>query len=149
MERSQMAVFTGGLFVDLDGTVVDSEHHHWRAWRDTLAPVGVAVSWSEYLSEAIGLSDPEILVKFGGRAGFDYRDAEMTGILTAKRQRFIKLVQDDNPVLHTTRRVIRYLSRFPLALVTSSCRLEALAVLQGAGIESCFDTIVCLEDVQH
>ena len=31
----------GAVLWDLDGTLVDSEEHHWRSWRDTAAAEGV------------------------------------------------------------------------------------------------------------
>jgi beta-phosphoglucomutase-like phosphatase (HAD superfamily) len=42
-----------GLFFDLDGTLVDSERHHWRAWRAALLPLNIKLSFSCGLTTAL------------------------------------------------------------------------------------------------
>jgi beta-phosphoglucomutase len=34
---------------DLDGTIADSKDFHWRAWRETMAADGVAVTYEQFL----------------------------------------------------------------------------------------------------
>ena len=34
---------------DLDGTIVDSQEFHWRAWQQTLAPLRVRVTHEQFL----------------------------------------------------------------------------------------------------
>lgn len=38
----------GAVLWDLDGTLVDSEEYHWRAWRDTMATEGVKITREQF-----------------------------------------------------------------------------------------------------
>lgn len=134
------------LFFDLDGTLVDSEPLHWLAWRTALRQIKIELSWQRYLDEAVGHPDPEILRLLAthqpGQAAPD-----PASILRSKKRHFIELVEKRTPLSHATVMLIRQLPRLPKALVTSSPRAEAEAILRGGGIAAYFNTMVCLEDV--
>lgn len=135
------------LFFDLDGTLVDSEPLHWRAWRTALRQLKIKLSWQRYLDEAVGHTDPEIL-----RLLVPHNPAQAapdpTPILRSKKQQFIELVEKRTPLSRATVRLIQQLPRLPKALVTSSPRAEAEAILRGGGIAAYFNVMVCLEDVR-
>ena len=53
---------------DLDGTLVDSREHHWRAWRDTMAADGVTITYQQFL-DSFGQKNDRILTAWlGSRA---------------------------------------------------------------------------------
>jgi HAD superfamily hydrolase (TIGR01509 family) len=137
------------LFFDLDGTLVDSEHLHWEAWRRILANFQIPLPWPYYRDEAIGRTDGEILSRIAEREPSRLLHADKAEILVQKKGLFGELVRIKSPVSQETICLLRSLSDFPIALVTSSSRFEALALLEGAGITERFTTIVCLDDVQH
>ena len=35
---------------DMDGTLIDSEEYHWRAWRDTMAREDVPITHAHFLA---------------------------------------------------------------------------------------------------
>ncbi|MEX1129044.1 MAG: HAD family phosphatase [Vicinamibacterales bacterium] len=63
---SQLPVARGVLW-DLDGTLVDSGDHHWRAWRDTLRDEGVALTYEQFLA-SFGQKNDTILTAWMGAA---------------------------------------------------------------------------------
>src|SRR5579871_1384023 len=52
---------------DLDGTLIDSEEYHWRAWRDTMAREGVAITHEHFLA-TFGRRNDAILPQWLGAA---------------------------------------------------------------------------------
>ena len=50
---------------DLDGTLADSREFHWRSWRDTMAPAGVAVTEVQFLA-SFGQRNDTILPEWLG-----------------------------------------------------------------------------------
>lgn len=136
------------LFFDLDGTLVDSEKYHWRAWREALLPFKIPLSWRMYREEGIGQPDPEFL-RYLARKIPNGELAGMIQILNAKDRNFIRLVQNQSLLSNETLKLIREVSNRPLAVVTSSPRSATMAVLEGAGIACYFTAVVCLEDVRN
>jgi beta-phosphoglucomutase len=63
---SQRPVLRGVLW-DLDGTLVDSGDHHWRAWRDTMRAEGVALTYEQFLA-SFGQKNDTILTAWMGAA---------------------------------------------------------------------------------
>jgi HAD superfamily hydrolase (TIGR01509 family) len=146
---SILAGFQGGLFFDLDGTLVDSERHHWEAWRAVLQIVGEPLLWMEYQREFVGLADPQVLIKLTEQRSNGELVAKQEQLVALKRQHFAARARAENPIPESTCQLIRGLSEIPLALVTSSSRLETLAILESARIAECFRVVVCLDDVQN
>lgn len=136
------------LFFDLDGTLVDSERQHWQAWRATLLPIGINLSWPEY-EATIGLPDHDTLSWLAKRAAGLFDRIDATSVLDQKKREFIALVKKLAPMSLETREMLRQVSHFDLALVTSSSRVETLEILDRAAVTHHFKTIVCLEDIQY
>lgn len=137
------------LFFDLDGTLVDSERQHWKAWQTTLHALGIALPWSYYEEESIGLTDASILRKLLDRHSRLFCNVDMTRILAEKKQRFRDLVRASCPMSRDTASLLHALSGVSIALVTSSTRYEASAILESAGVIHCFKTIICFDDVRQ
>ena len=45
-----MPEFCSAVLWDLDGTLVDSEEYHWRAWKETLDREGISITRQDFLS---------------------------------------------------------------------------------------------------
>jgi beta-phosphoglucomutase family hydrolase len=50
---------------DLDGTLVDSGDYHWRAWRETMRPEGVELTYEQFLA-SFGQKNDRILTAWLG-----------------------------------------------------------------------------------
>jgi len=135
------------LFFDLDGTLVDSERYHWRAWQATLQPLNVDLPWQVYQKEGIGHPDPVILRRLtqgiSNAALLDH-----THILQMKEKHFIRIIRGEDPISKEVRELLQEIRERPLAVVTSSPRREAAALLECAAVSWAFRTVVCLEDVR-
>lgn len=138
---------TAALFFDLDGTLVDSEHQHWQAWRATLQPLGIELSWPQY-EETIGLPDTEFISRIAKQGTGIFDGMDSTSVLDQKKNKFMTLVKEQTPMSRETREMLRQISHFHLALVTSGSRVETLGILDSAGVTQHFKTIVCLDDIQ-
>ena len=57
---------TGAVLWDLDGTLVDSEEYHWRAWQETMSAEGVVLTREKFLA-TFGQRNDSILRQWLGR----------------------------------------------------------------------------------
>ena len=126
---------------DLDGTLVDSERVHWRAYRAVLITFGFDIDLEEYRHRFIahgGGSDwacerwalPIDAAELRARKAVVYRDLIAAGV----------------PPMPGARACIERLhgSR-PLAVVTNSTRDEAEVLLASLGVTPLFDALVTRE----
>jgi len=137
------------LFFDLDGTLANSERHHWRAWRDAVRPFHIRLSWHWYRSAGIGRPDADIarqVLKLVRQGGTKVKQEEL---LKLKEDYFLRLIQTFSMVPIRTVSLLENIRNFPLAVVTSCPRVQADAILERAGVGQHFRTRVCLEDVRR
>lgn len=55
---------TATLLFDLDGTLVETDHLHWKAFQTIFTPLGVEVDWDTYRARIIGQANPAIAADF-------------------------------------------------------------------------------------
>ena len=75
---------------DMDGTLVDSEELHWRAWRETMADEGISITHDQFLSSFGQRNDSIIPLWLGAGAAPE----RVRKIESAKEDRFRRLVRD-------------------------------------------------------
>ena len=138
-----------GYIFDLDGTLVDSMHTHFRAWRSALAHAG---------------APPEVFrsrefVSYGGRAAIDiigalnvkyglHMDAQATS--QYKKDYYLQLLRSEPlAAIAEVLDFVRELKRrgLPCAIGTGSAPKGAAETLRSAGMSELFDLIVTPEDV--
>ncbi len=128
------------ILFDFDGVLVDSEPLHWQCWREVLAPAGFDLTWEYYAAHCIGIKDDD-MVRFVEARRFP-------ALLEAKRELLRRRAESAGLVTREVREMLRGL-QLPLALVTSSSRLEVEPVLLAGEIYSCFAAFVYRESVAH
>ena len=52
----------------MDGTLIDSEDHHWKAWRETMSAEGIEISHQQFLATFGQRNDAIIPAWLGGKA---------------------------------------------------------------------------------
>ncbi len=52
------------LLFDLDGTIAETDHLHFEAFKSVFTPYGVEIDWDIYTSRVIGKNNPEIAADF-------------------------------------------------------------------------------------
>lgn len=135
----------GAVIFDMDGILVDSEPLHLRATQAALGPRGS--SYTERDNRAFfGATDTEVLRVL--RILFNLPEPT-AALVEAKTRHLLALI-------HAEARPLRGVPLVPLrlrdaglalALASSSPRRVVHAVLEAVGLERCFQTIVCAEDV--
>jgi HAD superfamily hydrolase (TIGR01509 family) len=132
------------VLFDFDGVLVDSEPLHFACWREVLARRGVDFPWAFYAEQCIGVSDEEmrrLLVSLAQGV-----DEWLPPAAAEKRALFRERTLAGALVSGEVREMLRAL-RLPLAVVTSSSRLEVEPILIAEGIHEHFQARVYRESV--
>ncbi len=79
------------VFWDLDGTLVDSEEYHWRAWRETMSREGVSITRHDFQA-TFGQRNDAILSNWLG-SGVSPQRVQQIG--DAKEVRYRELVHSE------------------------------------------------------
>jgi beta-phosphoglucomutase len=142
-----MPEFIGAVLWDLDGTLVDSEEYHWRAWKETLDREGIPITRQDFLS-SFGQRNDAILSRWLG-------DAASVGTIQrigdAKEAQYRELVRLEglSPLPGAAEWVERLHGQDWLQAIASSApRLNVETVLDALGLGSHFQAIVSAEDVR-
>jgi HAD superfamily hydrolase (TIGR01509 family) len=142
-----MSEFCGAVLWDLDGTLVDSEEYHWRAWRETLDREGISITRQDFLS-SFGQRNDAIL---GGWLGKDAGAQRIERIGNAKEVRYRELVRREGlePLPGAAEWVERLHDQGWLQAIASSApRLNVEAVLDALRLRPWIQATVSAEDVR-
>jgi HAD superfamily hydrolase (TIGR01509 family) len=134
------AVFPATLF-DFNGVLVDDEHVHLDAFRDTLAPLGISLTEEDYWKKYLGFDDVgafEAILKDAGRSA---SADDVAALVEAKRPHYLE-------------RAKTALKSFPGAaeLIAQRAGLGPVAVVSGAlrdEIELGLNHLQARHHVQH
>ena len=130
------------LLFDFDGVLVDSEPIHYDCWLQTLAPFGFHMDWDTYVKTCVGISDRTMIERFA-QSQTPPLDADL---LFAQYPRKKELFRDrmlaSNPFPAATLTLIPTL-KVPLAVVSSSGRMEVEPPIIQAGIRPYFQALIC------
>lgn len=139
---------TGAVLWDMDGTLVDSEEYHWRAWRDTMAAEGVAITREQFLA-TFGQRNDSIIPQLLGAEATRER---VQRIGDAKEARYRRLVRSGglSPSPGAAEWVRRLKEEGWLEAIASSApRRNVEVVLEVLGFADYFQAIVSAEDVER
>ena len=143
-----MATMSGAVLWDLDGTLVDSEEYHWRAWKETLDQAGVAITRQDFLS-SFGQRNDAILAKWlGENAGAE----KIEQIGNDKEERYRELVRHEGllPLPGAAEWVERlHLEGWRQAIASSAPRSNVETVLDALQMRPWFQAAVSAEDVRE
>jgi beta-phosphoglucomutase len=142
-----MPEFFGAVLWDLDGTLVDSEEYHWRAWKETLDREGISITHGDFLS-SFGQRNDEILSQWLGHAA---PTGTIQRIGDTKEVRYRELVRLEglSPLPGAAEWVERLHGQGWLQAIASSApRLNVETILDALGLGGRFQAIVSAEDVR-
>ena len=141
-----MPEFDAILF-DFDGVLVDSEPLHWACWSEALAPLGVHLDWEFYCERCIGIDDREMLRLMADRSSPPRDWEELWEHYPKKKELFRARTLAAPPFPAGLDALLKRLVQdYKLAVVTSSGRTEIEPLLEAAGLQRYFDTLVCARD---
>jgi len=143
-----MPTLPKALFLDFDGTLVDSEWLHWETWNQTVAPLGVQIGWEDYERRMVGVSDLNAAREFLSDAGREVT-AEAAGQLVAgKRERYRARFAEELDIDEPVRKWIEQNSKnLSIAVVSSSARPDVEPLLHKTGVFNSLRAVVCGDQV--
>jgi beta-phosphoglucomutase len=131
---------------DLDGTLVDSEHLHWIAWRDTMEAEGRPITY-ETFRERFGQRNDRILGAWLGPGAEPDRVARVGDAKEAQYRRLI-VAQGLTPLPGAAEWVVGlHRAGWKQAIASSAPRENVEVMLRVLGLDHDFDAIVAAEDV--
>lgn len=131
---------------DLDGTLVDSGDHHWRAWRDTMRAEGIEITYEQFL-DSFGQKNDRILTNW---LGADVTPDTIRRVGDAKEALYRQLaVSEGLAPLPGAAEWVEHLHQDGwLQAIASSAPAENVRVmLRVLHLDRCFDATVSAEDV--
>lgn len=143
------------IIFDFDGVILDSEPIHYEACCDVLKPLGITISYKEYMDQYLGLADKDMFPKLLKNEGLSCSNIEIQGFIQQKSVAYINIINssDSLPLIADFDQFIfKIASKVQkIAICSGSSLSEITAVLskvrQGK-LRAYFDTIVTAEDVQ-
>jgi beta-phosphoglucomutase len=133
---------------DVDGTIVDSAEHHWRAWRVTLLHEGLPITRNAF-DASFGKRNDSALHGFFGR---ELSVEEVKRISSAKEKLYRKLITMDGlKLLPGVMRWLGYLRNegWRQCVASSAPRKNLEAILNQLNIGYFFDAVVSAEEITH
>jgi beta-phosphoglucomutase len=137
------------VLFDFDGVLADTEPIHWACWAETLSPLDIELTWETYQASCIGVADRNMLVFLASLATRPIEAESLRPQYTQKKDLFRRRILEANPCLPETVELIRSLTDYRVAVVTSSGRAEVEPVLERSGIRQYLGTMVFGEDVER
>jgi beta-phosphoglucomutase len=142
-----MQQLRGAVLWDLDGTLVDSEEYHWRAWKETMDREGITLSRQDFLA-TFGQRNDAIL---SGWLGHDTPIATVERIGNAKEARYRELVHLEGlaPLPGAAEWVERLHNEgWRQAIASSAPRANVETLLDVLSFRRWFQAAVAAEDVR-
>ena len=138
----------GAVLWDLDGTLVDSEEYHWRAWKETMDRAGVGLTRQDFLA-SFGQRNDAILAKWLGEKA---APGEIEQIGNDKEERYRELVRQEGllPLPGAAEWVERlHHEGWRQAIASSAPRSNVETVLDALRMRPWFQAAVSAEDVRE
>ncbi|KTC78873.1 HAD family hydrolase [Legionella cherrii] len=143
------------IIFDFDGVILDSEPIHYDAYCQVLKPLGITISYPEYMEHYLGLSDKDMFPKLLRNKGLNFSKVEIQRLIQQKTQAYTNIINRCDPlplIVDFDQFLFKIAPKVKkLAICSGSSRGEITTVLsrvrQGK-LHAYFDTIVTAEDVQ-
>jgi HAD superfamily hydrolase (TIGR01509 family) len=134
------------VLLDIDGTIVDSNDAHARAWEEAFARYGRAIPF-ERIRPLIGMGGDKLLERL---AGLDSGSAEGKRIAAARASIFTDFL----PTLRPTpgaRTMIEWLKSegATITIATSAAGDEVAGLLEAAGVADLIDHVTSSDDAEE
>lgn len=134
---------------DYNGVLVDDEAVHLEAFRDALAPLGVAVDETQYWERYIGFDDREGFAAMLEDAGKTPHPHVVEQLVDAKRPLYLKRAELELKTFPGASELVRdRAARGPTLVVSGALRAEIEFGLSRLDVSECIAHIVAAEDTQ-
>jgi HAD superfamily hydrolase (TIGR01509 family) len=137
------------ILFDFDGVLADTEPLHFECWIEVLRPLGMSLTWDNYAAHCIGISDREFLETLGRVATPPRGIDELWPLYPLKKQLFAQRAVTGNLIDPALKQLLQSLTSVPLAVVTSSSKLEISAILHAEKVLGLFRVAVYGDEVAN
>lgn len=137
------------VLFDFDGVLADTEPLHFEAWKQTLEPAGVPLTWELYVRRCIGLADKEMVEMLGRICDPPKPIAQLWPLYPKKKQVFQTLTLNSRMIHLETIDAIKSCPYSKLGVVTSSAKIEIEPILVRDGLMELLETAVYGDEVSR
>lgn len=138
------------MIFDFNGTISDDEPILDRLFQEVFAADGIDFDSTYYYDRLAGLSDPEIVERALTDHGQDEDPVRAARLLRSKVDRYKECVTASPTIAPQAAEFVAAVAeRVPTGIASGALREEVEHVLAIAGIGELFNTIVCIDDVEH
>ncbi|GHA01525.1 hydrolase [Arenicella chitinivorans] len=137
------------LIFDHDGTLVDSERHHFEVWRQILASFGVSFCETEYIREHNGVPTPQNAAALITRHNLDI---DIDSLCERKNTAFAEFAsRTPSPLLPTVLETLKLARKqgHKMAIATGADTRDVMRSVKAHALTPLFDAIATRSDVKH
>lgn len=127
------------LIFDLDGTLINSEPLHYRAWKAALLDNGVPEFTFENFLCYVGTSNEKVAGDFIESDGIK---KSITQLVREKQAKYMKFIPSLELCAGVNQVLTRYRDKMELAVASSSHQHEIKAILEEKGLDGFFSQVV-------
>jgi beta-phosphoglucomutase len=139
-------VFAATIF-DFNGVLVDDEPVHLAAFREVLAPYGIAISDEDYLRRYLGFDDAGAFRAMLADHGETADDQQIARLVEAKRPAYMRRAEASLVVFEGAAELVRRRAAAgPVGIVSGALRDEIAFALERMGVSSHVRFVVAAED---
>ncbi len=133
------------LIFDCDGTLVDTMPGHFVIWRDTLAPLGIALDETRFyaLAGVSSVGTVEILAREHGVT------VDAAAVARQKDRLYLAREATDRPIDVVVGIAREARGKKKLAVASGNVTSIVQRTLRGAGIDDLFEVVVGADQVAH
>ncbi|MCI8513347.1 MAG: HAD family phosphatase [Lachnospiraceae bacterium] len=138
-----------GILFDMDGTLIDSEPVHCRAYQMTLAPMGFSIQYEDFAS-LLGATRPVILAKIHEMFGmFPISDEEFERTVQMRKDEINQ--NEGYPLVAGVREMLERMQKagYRLAVASSSPQPYIENVITTLSLGGFFDLLISGENVAN
>jgi beta-phosphoglucomutase len=141
-------VFPATLF-DFNGVLVDDEHVHLEAFRDTVEPLGLSISEEEYWKEYLGFDDVGAFEAILKKAGRDASSPIVARLVQEKRPHYMRRAKASLSTFEGAGELVRARALVgPVAIVSGALTDEIELGLSTLGVRGLVAKIISAEDTE-
>ena len=135
------------IVFDFDGVIADSEPLHLKAFQQALAEEGVVLDRDEYFARYLGYDDVGAFGALARDRGLGWNDRHVTVLVARKGIKLQAMIAGGEVLFPGAAAFVRAAAaEVPIAIASGALRHEIVQILEGAGLDHLFPTIVASGD---
>lgn len=135
------------IVFDFDGVLADSEPLHFRAMREMLATLGIALTAEHYYAKYVGFDDEGVFRLIEEEQGWRFEPGQIELLIEQKTETFQDLVASADVLFPGAIPCIDRLgARYPLGIASGALKHEIQQILRHHDLEARFRFIVASGD---